>query len=62
MISNAQKLGWIPRVYFGALIVCVVGFLINYGTGVIERVFVDWRPAAQLESAQPEKQIRRGAA
>ncbi|MDR3310855.1 MAG: ABC transporter permease [Oscillospiraceae bacterium] len=46
MIHNAQGLGWIPRIYLGALIVCVVGFLLNYLLGVIERVFVDWKPVA----------------
>jgi NitT/TauT family transport system permease protein len=50
MINNAQKLGWIPRIYLGALIVCIVGFALNYGLGVIERVFVDWKPAAELKS------------
>jgi NitT/TauT family transport system permease protein len=49
MINNAQKLGWISRVYLGALIVCVVGFALNYALGVIERVFVDWKPVVKLE-------------
>ncbi|MDR0936574.1 MAG: ABC transporter permease [Oscillospiraceae bacterium] len=50
MINNAQKLGWITRIYLGALIVCVIGFALNYGLGVIEKVFVDWKPVAELET------------
>jgi NitT/TauT family transport system permease protein len=50
LIINSQKLGWIPRVYFGALLACVVGFLLNLATGRIEKVFVDWKPAATLEA------------
>jgi NitT/TauT family transport system permease protein len=49
MINNAQKLGWISRIYLGALIVCIVGFAVNYGLGVVERVFIDWKPVAELE-------------
>jgi NitT/TauT family transport system permease protein len=56
LINNSQKLGWIPRVYFGALLACVVGFLLNLGTGAIERVFVDWKPALRLESAVNARQ------
>jgi NitT/TauT family transport system permease protein len=43
LIHNAQGLGWIPRIYLGALIVCVVGFGLNYWLGVVERTFVDWK-------------------
>jgi NitT/TauT family transport system permease protein len=43
MIHNAQGLGWIPRIYLGALIVCVVGFLLNGALGAVEKTFVDWK-------------------
>jgi NitT/TauT family transport system permease protein len=46
MINNAQRMAWVPRVYLGALIVCIVGFLLNWWLGVIERTFVDWKPVA----------------
>jgi NitT/TauT family transport system permease protein len=47
MIHNAQQLGWIPRIYLGALIVCIVGFILNYWLGVVERAFVDWKPVTE---------------
>lgn len=49
MISNAQKLGWIPRIYLGALIICIVGFALNYGLGIIERIFVDWKQVEKYD-------------
>jgi NitT/TauT family transport system permease protein len=45
MMHNAQGLGWIPRIYLGALIVCVVGFLLNAGLQAAESVFTDWKPS-----------------
>jgi NitT/TauT family transport system permease protein len=45
MIHNAQGLGWIPRIYLGALIVCITGFALNAGLGAAERVFTDWKAA-----------------
>jgi NitT/TauT family transport system permease protein len=47
MINNAQRMAWVPRVYLGALTVCIVGFLLNWWLGVIERTFVDWKPEAR---------------
>ncbi|MDR2615864.1 MAG: ABC transporter permease [Oscillospiraceae bacterium] len=64
MINNAQRMAWVPRVYLGALIVCSVGFLLNWWLGVIERTFVDWKPVAEeavtLENKAVTREIGRG--
>ncbi|MDR2606712.1 MAG: ABC transporter permease [Oscillospiraceae bacterium] len=49
MINNAQRMAWVPRVYLGALLVCIIGFLLNWWLGVIERTFVDWKQTAEVQ-------------
>jgi len=49
MINNAQRMAWVPRVYLGALIVCIIGFLLNWWLGVIERTFVDWKQVTEVQ-------------
>ncbi len=50
MINNAQRMAWVPRVYLGALIVCIVGFLLNWWLGVIERTFIDWKQLVEVNN------------
>jgi NitT/TauT family transport system permease protein len=43
LIHNAQVMGHISRIYLGALLSAVLGFLLNFATGRIEKKLVVWK-------------------
>ena len=43
LIHNAQSMGFIERIYLGALLVAVVGFFLNYAANGIGKSVVDWK-------------------
>lgn len=46
LIHNAQSMGFIERIYLGALMVAAVGALLNYVLEFLEESVVDWKEAA----------------
>jgi NitT/TauT family transport system permease protein len=47
LIHNSQTMGFIPRIYLGALLVALVGFFLNYFTETVEKNVVDWKEVAE---------------
>lgn len=47
LIHNAQSMGFIERIYLGALMVAVVGALLNYILEFLEESIVDWKETAE---------------
>lgn len=43
LIHNAQSMGFIPRIYLGAILVAGVGLALNYFLEALERNIVDWK-------------------
>jgi NitT/TauT family transport system permease protein len=48
MINNAQHMAIVPRIYLGALLVAVIGFLLNFLMNLLESRVVDWKESAGL--------------
>jgi len=46
LISNAQKMGLVPRIYLAALLVAVVGLMINYLFEWLENEIIIWKEQA----------------
>ncbi|MDF2925382.1 MAG: transporter permease [Paenibacillaceae bacterium] len=46
LIHNAQSMGFIERIYLGALLVAVVGAVLNYVLEFLEESVVDWKEVA----------------
>ncbi|MDR3146554.1 MAG: ABC transporter permease [Treponema sp.] len=51
LIHNAQVMGYINRVYLGALLSAVVGFLLNAAMAFIEKKLVTWKEPSEHEKA-----------
>jgi NitT/TauT family transport system permease protein len=51
LIHNAQVMGNISRIYLGALLSAVLGFLLNFSMGVIEKKLVVWKEAENEKAA-----------
>lgn len=51
LIHNAQVMGYISRIYLGALLSAVLGFLLNFATGLIEKKLVVWKEAENEKNA-----------
>jgi NitT/TauT family transport system permease protein len=51
LIHNAQVMGHISRIYLGALLSAVLGFLLNYVTGRIEQKLVVWKEEEHEKAA-----------
>lgn len=47
LIHNSQSMGFIPRIYLGALLVAVVGFALNYFSETVEKNVFDWKEVAE---------------
>ncbi|MDR2131968.1 MAG: ABC transporter permease [Clostridiales Family XIII bacterium] len=47
MIRNAQQIGAVARIYLGALLVAIVGFLLNFAAVEVEKTLVTWKEIAQ---------------
>jgi NitT/TauT family transport system permease protein len=51
LIHNAQVMGYISRIYLGALLSAVLGFLLNFATGRIEKKLVVWKEEENEKAA-----------
>lgn len=47
LIHNSQTMGFIPRIYLGALLVAIVGFFLNFFLETLEKNLVDWKEVAE---------------
>lgn len=47
LIHNAQSMGFIERIYLGAILVAAVGALLNYILEFLEESIVDWKESAE---------------
>jgi NitT/TauT family transport system permease protein len=52
LIHNAQNMGYINRIYLGALMTAVVGFLLNYTMSFLEKKLTIWKEADENEKTQ----------
>ncbi|MNN75852.1 putative aliphatic sulfonates transport permease protein SsuC [compost metagenome] len=43
LIHNAQSMGFVPRIYLGAILVAGVGLLLNVLLEALEKSIVDWK-------------------
>ncbi|BBB90761.1 MAG TPA: ABC transporter permease [Methylomusa anaerophila] len=43
MIHNAQSMGFVERIYLGAILVAGVGFVLNYALEILESTVLYWR-------------------
>lgn len=43
LIHNAQSMGFVPRIYLGAILVAGVGLALNYLLEALEKSIVDWK-------------------
>lgn len=50
LIHNAQSMGFIERIYLGALIVALVGALLNFILDFLEENIVDWKETAEEQT------------
>ncbi|NJJ40759.1 ABC transporter permease [Paenibacillus sp. 7028] len=50
LIHNAQSMGFIERIYLGALIVALVGALLNFILDFLEENIVDWKESAEEQT------------
>ncbi|MDR1908856.1 MAG: ABC transporter permease [Spirochaetaceae bacterium] len=51
LIHNAQVMGYVNRVYLGALLSALIGFLLNFVMGFIEKKLVVWKEVPEHEKA-----------
>ncbi|MDR1061470.1 MAG: ABC transporter permease subunit [Clostridiales bacterium] len=47
MISNAQRMAKIPRIYLGVILAAALGFLLNFIVARVERRVVRWKPVTE---------------
>lgn len=50
MIHNAQSMGFVERIYLGAILVAGVGLAINYALEVLESTVLYWRQAPETQN------------
>ncbi|MFD1774650.1 ABC transporter permease [Paenibacillus rhizophilus] len=50
LIHNAQSMGFIERIYLGAVIVAAVGALLNFILDFLEENIVDWKEVAEEQT------------
>lgn len=51
LIHNAQSMGFIPRIYLGAIMVAGVGLALNYLLEALEKTIVDWKEVPEGKNA-----------
>jgi NitT/TauT family transport system permease protein len=47
LIHNAQSMGFVPRIYLGAILVAGVGLLLNVLLEALEKSIVDWKETTE---------------
>ncbi|MNI82922.1 putative aliphatic sulfonates transport permease protein SsuC [compost metagenome] len=50
MIHNAQSMGFVERIYLGAVMVAGVGLVLNYVLEVLESTILYWRQAPEASA------------
>ncbi len=57
MIHNAQSMGFVERIYLGAILVAGVGFLLNYALEILESTMLYWREQEIPEEREETKSV-----
>jgi NitT/TauT family transport system permease protein len=60
MIHNAQSMGFVERIYLGAILVAGVGFVLNYALELLESTVLFWREQ-DLPEEREEREERKSA-